>query len=385
MEKKQPPVIIFGAGKTGLGFAAHLAHLSGYPVILVDKDADRIEKLRKDGKFAIHIAGNSSMDCSVFPGGVYHVDDPAWHTWFSVAEIAFTAVFGNNFPELSSRIATALEERNRHNPESYLNIITCENYNQAASTLKNAILQNAGGEFTSWISEKTGVVEAMVLKTCLESPGSDNGITITAQNLFDLPCDAEAFRGKKPALYGLKPLAHFGNQLERKIYTYNCINAVITYLGALKGYSWLYEAAGDPAIDKIARKAAEESSAALVAEYGFDPAEQAGWVESAFTKFRDHEMDDPIERNGADPVRKLSRKDRLTGPALLALKHGIYPSGIIQGLQAAFEFRDKPGKIRISERIEKEGPGPVLEQVCQLSPGEPLYAILMEQYKVKGN
>lgn len=75
-----------------------------------------------------------------------------------------------------------------------------------------------------------------------------------------------------------------------------------------------------------------ESCQAQIEEFGFDKNEQEEWMNAAFAKFRDKNIPDPIERNAADPVRKLARSDRLIGPALLAVKHGIDPTGLIEAI-----------------------------------------------------
>ena len=185
-------------------------------------------------------------------------------------------------------------------------------------------------------------------------------------------------------MYGLKPLKNFSNQLRRKIYTYNCINAVITYLGAKKGYVQLYDAGNDEEILQTARKAASETSRALVAEFRFDPAEQEEWTNAAFAKFRDRNIPDHVERNGADPVRKLSREDRLIGPALLALKHRIYPEGLLKGIMACIEYTDPAKNFKVAHLIKEKGLRFVLKEICGLSEDEELFMLVKEQIIKRG-
>ncbi len=130
---------------------------------------------------------------------------------------------------------------------------------------------------------------------------------------------------------------------------------MITYLGAKKGYTELYEAANDAEILAAAHKAARETSDAQLAEYGFDPQEQQEWVNAAFAKFADRNIPDPIARNGADPARKLGKEDRLVGPALLALKHGIYPEGLLQGILACLVYEDPDSHQKITDLVREKG------------------------------
>jgi mannitol-1-phosphate 5-dehydrogenase len=178
---------------------------------------------------------------------------------------------------------------------------------------------------------------------------------------------------------GLKPLKNFDNQLRRKIYTYNSINAVIAYLGAQKGYSQLYEAGNDEEILVTARKAANETSQAQVAEFDFNPREQEEWTHAALQKFSDKNIPDPIDRNGADPIRKLGRDDRLIGPALLAIKHSIHPEGLITGIIACINYRDPGTNQRVADLIDEKGVDHVLTEICGLSIEEELYMLLKQR------
>ncbi|MDB5249143.1 MAG: hypothetical protein JWQ40_3537, partial [Segetibacter sp.] len=301
--------LIFGAGKTGRGFAAHLAFLAGYNIILIDKNRQLVSDLKKAGQYDIQVLDNEEKSGTIKLSGVYHIDDVLWQDELVKTRLVFTSVFGNNLEELAKHLAIALQRRYSENPDQLLTIITCENLTNAAHFLKKRVLKNLGEEKEKWLSQKVGFSESIIFKTCLEASADQSPLTIRAQNFFELPCNADEIK-EDLQVYGLKPLENFSNQLRRKIYTYNCINAVITYLGAKQGYTQLWQAGNDAEILQTARKAATETCLAQIAEFGFDPEEQAEWMDAAFAKFGDKNIPDPIERNGADPERKLGRDDR---------------------------------------------------------------------------
>jgi mannitol-1-phosphate 5-dehydrogenase len=370
--------LIFGAGKTGRGFAAHLAMLGGYEPILIDKDPRLVAGLRAAGQYDIRILDEESTVCTIRPAGVFSIDDPAWLAHFASTSLVFTAVFGNNLEALAASLAPGFEKRYSENPEQFLTIITCENFTDAAAVLKKMVVGHLSAEKARWVEEKIGYSESIILRTCLGAGPGDAALTVRAQDYFELPCDGEALKGRLH-VYGLKPLRHFADQLRRKIYTYNCINAVITYLGAQKGYTELYEAGNDPEILAVAEKAANESSNAQLAEFGFNRAEQRQWVNAAFAKFADPNIPDPIARNGADPARKLAKQDRLIGPAQLALKHGIYPEGLLKGILACFVYHDPDKNQQISGLIGEKGLTAVLQEICGLSMEDELARLIEEQ------
>ncbi|HZG25758.1 MAG TPA: hypothetical protein VEZ17_14310 [Chitinophagaceae bacterium] len=370
--------IIFGAGKTGRGFAAHLAFLGDYEIILVDKNPELIADLKKAGEYDIQVLNNEDRNCRIKVQDAFHIEDDRWHAPFAATGLAFTSVFGNNLEELAGHLAPGLAKRFKENPGEPLTIITCENLTGAAGVLKRKTAQDFNEDLHQWLSEKVGFSESIIFRTCLGPAEGQPGLLVRAQDFFELPCDGDAIRGELH-VYGLKPLANFSNQLRRKIFTYNCINAVITYLGVRKGYTQLSEAGNDPEILETAQKAANETSLAQVAEFGFNSEEQEQWKNAAFAKFADKSVPDPIERNAADPVRKLAREDRLIGPALLALKHNIHPAGLIEAIMACFDYTDPKQDAKVSDVIRETGADFVLRTVCGLSKEEKLFTLIKER------
>lgn len=375
--------LIFGAGKTGRGFAAHLAFIGGYDIVLIDKNRQLVDDLKKAGQYDIQVLDDEKKNTTINISGAYHINDDGWHDTFLDTSLAFTSVFGNNLEELAKPIALALNKRHAKNPKQFLTVITCENLTGAGHLLKEKVLMNLGQDKEKWLSEWVGFSEAIIFRTCLAAGAHQSSLTIRSQNFFDLPCDGDAIK-EALHVYGLKPLKNFNNQLRRKIYTYNCINAVITYLGAKKGLAELFDAANDEEILKTARKAAKETSLALVAEFAFDPHEQEEWMKAAFEKFADKNIPDPIERNGADPVRKLGRDDRLIGPALLALKHNIHPEGLLEGIIACFDYSEPNKNFKVANLILEKGFDFVLMEICGLSKNEELFILIKKEIIKRG-
>ncbi|MEJ7679095.1 MAG: hypothetical protein WKG06_14815 [Segetibacter sp.] len=55
-------------------------------------------------------------------------------------------------------------------------------------------------------------------------------------------------------------------------------------------------------------------------------------------KYTDPTINDQIERNANDTRRKLSKEERLVGPALLCLKHGRIPYAYAKAIAAAYYY-----------------------------------------------
>ncbi len=334
------PVLIFGAGKTGRGFAAHVCARADVPFALIDRDRALVAALRDAGSFRVTVLGRNEV-VRLEPAFVAHVDDD-WQDAFDAADLAFTAVFGNNLAELGVTLGRALARRQARQPQRSLDIVTLENLAHAAATLRAATIARLDPALAPAIVARTGFVEGIVLKTCLASTRDNqrDPLRVLAQNLFRIPCDADAFVGPRRPLPDLEPLTRFDHQLVRKIYTYNGINAVISYVGASRGHRELSAATVDPVIQALARRAGVEAGHGLIGEYGFDAVEQRAWTDQAIAKFADPMIPDPIGRNAADPERKLQRDDRLVGPALLARRHGVEPTAFARAIAAAMRYHD---------------------------------------------
>lgn len=87
--------LIFGAGKTGRGFAAHLAFLGGYDIILIDKNSQLVADLQKANQYNIQVLDNEEKSITIKLSGAYHIDDVSWHREFITTSLAFTSVFVN--------------------------------------------------------------------------------------------------------------------------------------------------------------------------------------------------------------------------------------------------------------------------------------------------
>jgi len=86
---------------------------------------------------------------------------------------------------------------------------------------------------------------------------------------------------------------------------------------------------------------------------------------------------------GRSPIRKLSAKDRLVGPALQALEYGITPSALSLVIAAAllFDSKDDPEAAEIQNHIKENGIEATIQKYTGISKVSPLFALILETYK----
>ena len=119
---------------------------------------------------------------------------------------------------------------------------------------------------------------------------------------------------------------------------HNMSHAITAYFGAIKGYTYIWEAAKDAEIKLIALRALTEISRAMSKEYGVPLDELLCFSENLLSRYENKLLGDPVARVGRDTKRKLSATDRFVGAARLCAKHGIAPMNILAGLAAGLHF-----------------------------------------------
>ena len=89
-------------------------------------------------------------------------------------------------------------------------------------------------------------------------------------------------------------------------------------------------------------------------------------------------MWDDLLRLGADSLRKLGPDDRLVGSARLSIKHGGEPRTIAKAIRKGFQYENSDdGTRRVRRVYQEKGLAGALEEICGLSPDEPLYAMVL--------
>ncbi len=376
--------VIFGAGKTGRGFIAHLLALSGFRITFVEKSPALVRQLRQRGGYSIRIMGSPAKDI-VIDG--YEVFDSGEKERIARAianaGAVFVSVGGANLPQVATLLAEGIRACCSGGRTNSLNIILCENYFQPGPWLRELICGQLQGPGLDWFNQKAGVVEALVLRSTVDPPEEEKAadpLALNSQDTWEMPADKEGFVGEIPAVLGLAPKENFQCGLIQKLYTYNSVNAVITYLGYLKGHVLLSDAANDVEIAELAREASRESCEALCAHFGFDREGQDKFAAPAIAKFQNRQIVDSIARNARDPIRKLGRNDRLVGPACMAIGHGIRPEALCIGIAAALRYDDRGDEAaqKLQEMLSEKGLLSVLGEICGIDPGAELAGLILQ-------
>jgi len=120
-----------------------------------------------------------------------------------------------------------------------------------------------------------------------------------------------------------------------------------------------------------------EAARALILQYPdeFNEDNQAAHIDDLLSRFANKALGDTIYRVGRDVPRKLSREDRVIGPLLLEISHGMPHEMTALCAAAGMRFlaRDETGDTyapdqEFADGIFVKGAAHVLTTVCGLKP-----------------
>lgn len=335
--------LMYGAGNIGRGFIGQLFHMSGYEISFIDVNMTVIDKLNTDGEYPVYLTDGDSYREYLVTGvrGVNGRDNEAIAEAMAAADIMATAVGVNILKFIAAPFALGVRRRMEKGIEAPLNVILCENMIEADKYFAALVKENLTEAECEYFDTHIGLVEPSIGRMVPATPkeiAEKNPLAVCVEPYCELPVDKHGFKGEIPEIKNMVPFAPFDFFIRRKLFLHNMSHALTAYFGALRGYTYIWEAVLDPDIRALATAALSESSRALNLEYGVPMDELQIFSDNLIERFENKLLGDTIERVGKDTKRKLSVNDRFVGAIRLCEKHGITPGHILAGLAAGLHF-----------------------------------------------
>lgn len=377
----------FGAGGIGRGFLGQLLSESGYEVVFVDVDSDLVDALNERGSYPLQLVGDRSETLTISNiRALRAVQSDAVAEALCRAEFICTASGVSALPTISKLLALGLRKR-RENHAPPVNIVICENLEQAARYLRKLVQTQPNCPPSSYLDESIGFVQAVVARMVpVRTPEmlAKDPLLVVAESYPFLPIDAAAIRGDTPPVKGLILAEDFQGYIDRKLYVHNAMHAMCAYMGYAAGLKYVWQAASDPRIRQTVLNAMSAVCKVLAKKHSLDPVGLAENVYDLLRRFRCQALADTIQRVGSDPIRKLSGPSgRLIGPARLCLSENLIPEGIIHTIALALHY-DNPADEsarRLQKMIADKGIRAVLNEVCSVAPDEKLGQLILTEYR----
>jgi mannitol-1-phosphate 5-dehydrogenase len=380
--------IIFGAGAIGRGFLGQLFSESGYRVTFADVDQPLLDALNARGAYTVRLVTNEmTEEVAVGPVRALHAGDAdAVAAALAASRIGATAVGAGNLKHVAPVVAKGIELRERAGVEAPFNLILCENLKNAAAIFRDMVRTALPNEQHAYMDRTIGFVDTVIARMVPpltpELRAQDPSLVIV-EPYKELPVDRAGFAGEPPEIVGMIPYRPFSFFTERKLYIHNAGHAVLGYLGYLRGYEYGYQALQDEDVYFQARGAMEESARTLTRKYSPPAGALLANIDDLLHRFGNRALGDTILRLGRDPLRKLARTDRLVGAALNCLAEGVNPGNLVTGIAAGllFDHPEDPVAKELQAVIHGYGLARALADVCELTPGEPLFEMAVARYR----
>ncbi|HBM76037.1 MAG TPA: mannitol-1-phosphate 5-dehydrogenase [Clostridiaceae bacterium] len=378
--------MIFGAGKIGRGLIAQILKMNNIEYTFVEIDNQLIKKIDELKEYRIHILGSKNKDITMKLPKVIDIRSTQKVCWeLTDTDLVFTAVGGRNLINLGNYLGHIFENIIPHIDQSReINIITCENWKYLVTDITNGILSILSDENKIIFKDIVGVSEALSMSISAQpsvEQKQNEPLGIWMQDNWNLMVNKVRFKGDLPNLKGINFIDNFQRLLQQAMYTNNASSAVIAYLGYLKKYTYVADAANDREIENYLNEAYLEINEALIKELHAIPQQQIEFSKRAKQKYQDYMIVDFIERHAKDPIRKLGPDDRLVALAKIAMKNGVLPDAIALGIAAAIYYDNPkdPIAIQLKTMLSDKGPGFILKNICKIDERDELYNLVMSK------
>lgn len=363
----------FGAGNIGRGFIGLLLHNAGHHVTFVDVAAPLIDLLNSTDSYRVIESGENPTTHVVtdFSGlnSATQADDVV--AAIAEADIVTTAVGPTVLKFVAPLIARALTVRTASHP---LAVMACENAIGATDVLRDAIATECDADAMGRARFANTAVDRIV-------PGQADGqgLDVTVEQFCEWVIETGPFGDAVPVIAGAHFVDNLAPYIERKLLTVNTGHASTAYFGKVHGATYISEALDIPEVLSGVTAVLAETTQMLVRRHGLDADIQRAYAEKTVTRFRNPALMDLVDRVGRQPLRKLSRHERLIEPAAALAEAGVRPVALLAAVTAAIQFTvaDDPESVDLQQRRQGLSAEEFAVSVCGIAPEHPLFTDLV--------
>jgi len=364
----------FGAGNIGRGFVGLLLHRAGYEVVFADVADALIVSLQQTPTYLVKEVGLQSSEEQVdnYRAINSRNDEPAVIAEIATAEIVTCAVGPTVLRFLAPVIVAGLNARAADAPP--LIVMACENAINATDVLVEHI--RSAVPDGDWEQLRARAIFAnTAVDRIVPAQDAGAGLDVTVENYFEWAIERPPFGGDEPNIPDATWVDDLAPYIERKLFTVNTGHATTAYHGFVRGINKLSDALADDKVRAAVEGVLSETKQLLVLKHEFDPAVQQAYVDKILTRFANPYLPDTVDRVGRQPLRKLSRTERLIGPASQLAERGVRPQYLLATVEAAlsFDVPEDPESVELMHLLKTSTAAEATEQITGLQPGDPLY------------
>ena len=380
--------VVFGAGNIGRGLVGRIFHEAGYHVAFVDVNPFLIGALNETHAYPLYVTMGEQYDKMMITDVevVDGKDMEAVCNAVNNAEIAATAIGVNVLPIIARTIAAVIRDRKQKGLGKF-NFVLCENKIDVHLTMRGYLRELLDDETYAYSEENIGFCQSSI-GCMVPAPPKEliekDPLIICVENYNKIYTDASGAVSALPAIPNLIAYEPFSYYINRKLFMHNMSHCVTAYLGYQKGYTYIWEAIGDPEIREKTATALDEVAEAMSRHYKTEKSELLAHGEDLMKRYANKLLGDTVARVGGDPVRKLNRADRLVGAALFCLENGVEPTILPAVIRLGFTFApaNDPSAESVRAFMAEHTPAEGLEHFCGLTSADPLFERVLKEFHV---
>lgn len=372
-------VLILGAGRLGKGFLGETFDKAGWDITFLDKDKRVIDALKKEKYFTVNVHQTDktiTRKISNYKAFTTEEQDSVVDSFLS-SDAIMLPLYPEDFKKAAEYLKFCFNKQYEVNPSKKLTLICLTNKNHIINQITENFKKHLKDKnVQEWFDENVVVRDCIVKRsTDAETNYSTNlRTTAVASSLVQPPvyCDLSGVEWLelKDNIRTLKDV---------KVFIINGPHATSAYYGYLKNYTTIEEANKDPEIKKLVNQVHETITKIMLKEYPITKKE-LDQLES-FPAAND-EMPDAITRVAYDPIRKLSKNDRLTGAALLCEKYNIDYHPVAQAIACGLAYNNSydENAVKIQKNIQSQGIRKTIDKFLEISENDKLTKTIIDYY-----
>jgi len=357
---------------------------AGYEVVFIDVVDALIDSLQSQKSYDVTEVSDKGSHTTTISN--YRAINSKTHEADVIKEIAtadvVTCAVGPNILKfIAPVIAKGLNARKASTPVA---VIACENMIMATSKLREMIVGGLTEETKAKINDVARFANSAVDRIVPQQE-ANAGLNVKIESFWEWCVELPPFKGiEEPKVSAIHYVDDLEPYIERKLFTVNTGHATTAYFANLAGKEYIHEAMQDPAILEKVRAVLTETAALIVTKHKIPQSEQDDYVRKIIARFSNPDLKDNVTRVGRQPLRKLSRNERLISPASqLAEKGGKY-TNLLDCIEAALKFQNIEGdaeSVELAKILKENDADAATQKITGLETSHPLYSAVVERVK----
>ena len=371
--------VIIGAGRLGKGFVGEtLANSPTWKMTFIDADPVVIKKLNENGSYYVTVHREDRVENhTISDFQAFTWEDESVNKKIINTDLILFVIYPEKIPEAINSLIKGIKQRYIENPEQNLSLIFLTNKNHMMNDIHNWFYTHLDETERLWFNRHIVLRDSIIRRSTDAEDNTSLHIRTTAvlSLLIQKPLNVDI-----SDIEWLEVTDQLELLKEVKVFIVNGPHAASAFMGYYAGYETINQISNDPKGAAFIAAVEKEIKAGIMAQFPLTE-EQLDNL-SVFPTAKGN-MIDYIYRVAYDPIRKLSKGDRLSGSAQICYENNLPYHHIAKAIAYGFLYDNPsdPQAISLQKRIQKEGLSAVIEQITGFSKNHEVYLSILKNYE----